>query len=34
MGLFVAFGIFLAAIIVGGKMFDIEDWDIKDRKRR
>ena len=26
MGLFVAFGIFLAAIIVGGKWFNIDDW--------
>ena len=34
MGLVVAFGILLAVAIVGGKIFDIEDWDIKDRKRR
>lgn len=26
MGLLVAFGILLAVAIVGGKMFDIDDW--------
>ena len=26
MGLVVAFGILLAVIIIGGKIFDVDDW--------
>ena len=26
MGLLIAFGILLAVVIVGGKLFDIDDW--------
>ena len=26
MGLLIAFGILLAVVIVGGKLFDVDDW--------